>query len=320
MSLEREKTSIGIFAGNNSLGLGIKIGERYGQSLGKYSLKKFSDGEMSFTYNESIRGCDIFLVQSTCPPSDNIMELLFMIDAAKRASARCINVVIPYFGYARQDKKEEPRVSIAAKLMADILSCAGSHRIMTMDLHSGPIQGFFNIPVDHLDSNGVFIPYIESLQKTKGLENFVFVSPDMGGVTRNRNYANYFHSDMVICDKQRKKANEVHSMQVIGEVKGKNIILVDDIVDTGSTLYTAASIIKKKGAKSIRAICTHAILSSADVYEKIEQSEIEELIVTDTVPLKKASPKIKVLSVADIFAKAIHNVAHNLSISFLYKH
>ncbi|MFT6135346.1 MAG: ribose-phosphate pyrophosphokinase, partial [Cyclobacteriaceae bacterium] len=293
-------STVKIFSGKGSQALAEKIAKGFDAPLGAITSQKFSDGELSVSFNESVRGCDVFLIQSTTPPSENIIELLLMIDAAKRASAQYITVVIPYYGYARQDRKDRPRVAIAAKLMANLLSAAGAHRLMTMDLHAGQIQGFFDIPVDHLDGSAIFVPYIKKLS----LKNLVFASPDVGGSARARQYAKFFSANMVICDKHRKRANEIASMQVIGDVTGADVILVDDLIDTGGTLCKAAGIIKDKGAKSVRAVCTHGVLSGK-AYENIEQSQLEELIISDSIPPKQEIEKIKVLTVADLFAKGI---------------
>jgi ribose-phosphate pyrophosphokinase len=306
-------SSVKIFAGKGSNDLATKIAEAYGCELGICTSQKFSDGELNFSYNESIRGSDLFLIQSTNPPSDNIMELLLMIDAAKRASAKNVTIVVPYFGYARQDRKDRPRVSIAAKMMANLFTAAGANRLVTMDLHAGQIQGFFDIPVDHLDGSAIFVPYIRSLK----LKDLIFASPDVGGTARTRTFAKHFEADMVVCDKHRKRANEIASMQVIGDVTGKDVVLVDDLADTAGTISKAANLLKEKGAKSVRAICTHPILSGK-AYENIEASEVEELIVSDTIPLKQKSDKIKVLTVASLFAKAINKVNTNESISELF--
>ncbi len=304
-----------IFSGTNSLYLAKKIAHEYGKPLGEIEIQKFSDGEMSPYYKESVRGCDVFLINSTFAPSDNLMELLLMIDAAKRASAKYVTVVIPYFGYARQDRKDRPRVSIAAKLVANLISAAGANRIMTCDLHAGQIQGFFDIPVDHMDGSYIFAPYVKSLQ----LKNLLIASPDVGGTKRARSFAKHFEVDMVVIDKYRKRANEVASMQVIGNVVDKDIVLVDDLVDTGGTLAKASIVLKEEGARSVRAICTHPILSG-NAYENIENSALEELVVTDTIPLRKESKKIKVLSVANLFAKGIRKTHTNESISSLFIH
>lgn len=306
-------SSVKIFAGKGTLPLAEKIAKVYDQPLGKSISQKFSDGELHISFNESVRGCDVFLIQSTTPPSDNIMELLLMIDAAKRASAKYVTVVIPYYGYARQDRKDKPRVAIAAKLLANVFSAAGANRIMTMDLHAGQIQGFFDIPVDHLDGSALFVPYIKSLN----LDNLVFASPDVGGSARARSYAKFFEADMVICDKHRKRANEIASMQVIGDVQDKDVVLVDDMIDTAGTICKAADIIKDKGANSVRAIATHGVLSGK-AYENIENSKLEQVIISDTIQPREKSDKIKVLSVADLFAKAIRRTHNHESISELF--
>ncbi len=299
-----------IFSGEASGALAEKIAQSYGVPMGNVITNHFSDGEFQPSFEESIRGDDVFIVQSTPPPSDNLMELLLMIDAARRASARNIIAVIPYFGLARQDRKDKPRVPIGAKLAANILSAAGATRIMTMDLHADQIQGFFEVPVDHLFASAIFIPYIQSL----GLENLTMASPDMGGSKRANAYAKVLKSEVVICYKQRKKANEIEKMFVIGDVQDRDIILVDDMVDTAGTLTKAAGLMMDQGARSVRAICTHAILSG-QAYERIEESALTELIVSDTIPLKKESSKIKVLSVADLFARVIRKAHTNESIS-----
>lgn len=305
---------IKLFAGSASSELAANIAKVSGIELGDLTLAKFSDGEIQPSFNESIRGCDIFLVQSTYAPSDNLMELLLMIDAAKRASAHYIIAVIPYFGLARQDRKDKPRVSIGSRLVANMLTAAGAHRVMTMDLHAAQIQGFFDIPVDHLDASVVFIPYIKSLN----LPNLTIAAPDMGGTSRARVFAKALNVEMVICDKQRKRANEIESMNVIGNVEGQDIVLVDDLVDTAGTLTKAAKLIMDKGANSVRAVCTHPVLSGKAL-ENIENSVLEELIVCDTIPVTLKSSKIKVLSVADLFSKAIANVNEHGSISDLFK-
>lgn len=306
--------TVKLFSGSGTTALSERISKSYGKELGKITLSRFSDGEFQPSYDESIRGCDVFLIQSTCQPNDNLLELLMMIDAAKRASAHYITAVIPYFGLARQDRKDKPRVAIGAKLVANLLVAAGIHRIMTMDLHAAQIQGFFDIPVDHLDASVIFVPYIKSL----GLENLTIASPDMGGSYRARTFAKYFNAEVVICDKRRKRANEIESMSIIGDVTGQDIVLIDDIIDTAGTLSKAAGLIMEKGARSVRAVCTHAVLSGK-AYETIENSALTELIVTDTIPLKHESSKIRVLSTADLFAKAIANVNEHASISDLFK-
>lgn len=306
-------TDVKLFSGTNSRYLADEIADFYGQPLGKIDVLRFSDGEMQPEIKESVRGSFVFIIQNTNAPGDNLLELLMMIDAAKRASADYIAAVIPYFGYARQDRKDRPRVGIGAKLVADLLQAAGAHRIMTMDLHAGQIQGFFDIPVDHLNSSAVFIPYI---QKHKW-NNLCFASPDVGSVKRARIYAQHFNADMVICDKYRKRANEVAEMTLIGNVEGKDVVLVDDMIDTGGTLCNAAKIIMEKGAKSVRALCTHAVLSGK-AYENIENSMLSELIVTNSLPLKQESKKIKSLSVAKLFAQAIRNAHEHKSINSLF--
>jgi ribose-phosphate pyrophosphokinase len=303
-----------LFAGSGTTSLATKIAKSYGKELGDVILSRFSDGEFQPHYNESIRGSDVFLIQSTNQPNDNLVELLFMIDAAKRASAHYITVVVPYFGYARQDRKDKPRVAIGAKLLANLITAAGAHRIMTMDLHAAQIQGFFDIPVDHLDAAIIFVPYIKSLD----LPNITIASPDMGGSYRARTFAKYFNAEVIICDKTRKRANEIESMSIIGDVTGRDVVLIDDICDTAGTLSKAAELIMANGANSVRAVCTHPVLSGK-AYETIEKSVLSELIVTDTISLKKESSKINVLSTADLFAKAITNVNEHESISELFR-
>ncbi len=303
-----------IFSGSASYSLAAKIADHFGMPLGDLTINKFSDGEMQPSFNESVRGCDLFIVQSTNPPGDNLLELLLIMDAAKRASANHITVVIPYYGYARQDRKDKPRVSIGSKMIADVLSAAGANRVITMDLHAPQIQGFFNVPVDHLDSSVIFIPYIKSLQ----LEKLVIAAPDVGASNRNREYAKALGVPMVICDKERRKANEIASMTIIGDVNGMDVVLVDDLIDTAGTLSKAAQLIKESGARSVRAVCTHPVLSGK-AYENIENSVLEELIVCDTMPMKQSSPKIRVLSVAPLISKAIRNIHEHGSISSLFK-
>jgi ribose-phosphate pyrophosphokinase len=305
--------AVKIFSGRATHYLSDKIADSYGETLGVVTYQQFSDGEMSPYLTESVRGHEVFLIQSTFPPSDNLMELLLMVDAAKRASAASVNVVIPYFGYARQDRKDKPRVAIASKLIANLISAAGADRIMTCDLHADQIQGFFDIPVDHLDGAYIFVPYLKSL----GLKDIMFATPDVGGIKRARNFAKFFDADLAVCDKYRKEANKVASMRLIGEVEGKDVILVDDLVDTAGTICKAAQLLKDNGAKSVRAVCTHGVLSG-NAYQNIDTSALEELAVTDTIPVKPGSQKLKVLTVSDLFAKAIRKIHDNESISSLF--
>ncbi|MEL4457078.1 ribose-phosphate pyrophosphokinase [Lutimonas vermicola] len=308
--MQSENLSPKIFASSQSVVLAEKIAECYGMELGKVRKNLFSDGEYQVCFEESIRGRRIFLIGSTNPPNDNLMEMLLMIDAAKRASARHITAVMPYFGWARQDRKDQPRVPIAAKLVAKILQAAGATRIMTMDLHADQIQGFFEVPVDHLFASTILLPHVEDLK----LDNITIASPDMGGSKRAYAYSKYLKCEVVICYKQRKKANVIDTMEVIGNVEGRNIILVDDMVDTAGTLTKAADVMMERGALSVRALTTHAILSGP-AYERIEKSDLKELIVTDTIPLKKQSSKIKVVSCAPLFADVMRKVQTNTSIS-----
>ena len=304
-----------IFAGTGSQKLAEQICRSFGISPGKINIQKFSDGEIQPIFTESVRGDFVFLVQSTHSPADNIMELLLMIDAARRASAYKISAVIPYYGYARQDRKDRPRVAIGSKLVANMLVAAGANRVITMDLHAPQIQGYFDIPVDHLDSHAVFIPYISNLR----LENLTFAAPDVGATNRIREIASYFEAEMVICDKHRKRANEIASMVVIGDVTDRDVVIIDDICDTGGTLAKSAALMKEKGARSVRALITHPVLSGK-AYENIENSVLEELVVCDTIPLRKESPKIRVISVANLFAVAIRNAVENKSITSLFIH
>jgi len=299
-----------IFACSQSTVLAQKIADAYGIKIGKEKKNNFSDGEFQVSFEESIRGRRVFLVGSTNPPSENLMELLLMIDAAKRASARHITAVMPYFGWARQDRKDKPRVPIAAKMVAKILQAAGATRVITMDLHADQIQGFFEIPVDHLYASTILLPHIENLN----LNNITIASPDMGGSKRAYAYSKFLQSEVVVCYKERKKANVISNMELIGNVEGRNVIIVDDMVDTAGTLTKAANLMMEKGAVSVRAITTHAILSG-DAYNRIKDSALEELIVTDTIPLKETCSKIKVVSCAPLFADVMHKVQNNTSIS-----
>lgn len=302
-----------VFSGTSSRYLAEKICNSLGCELGHMNIEYFADGEFSVSYEESIRGCDVFLVQSTYPNSDNLMELLLMIDAAKRASARSIVAVIPYFGWARQDRKDKPRVSIGAKLIANLLSTAGISRLITMDLHADQIQGFFDVPVDHLYASSVFIEYIKSLN----LENLVIATPDVGGTKRASAYAKHLNVPMVICYKMRKKANEISEMKIIGDVKGMDVLLVDDIVDTAGTITKAADLMTEEGANSVRAIASHAVMSDP-ASTRVDQSSLSEIIFTDSIPYSKKVEKVKILSIADMFADAIRRVCNNESISSLY--
>ncbi len=304
-----------IFSGTGSQELAEQICKKYGTKLGKVNIQHFSDGEICPIFMESVRGDYVFLVQSTYAPVENLMELLLMIDAARRASAYKVIAVIPYYGYARQDRKDRPRVAIGSKLVANMLVAAGADRVITMDLHAPQIQGYFDIPVDHLDSSAVFIPYIEQLK----VENLTFAAPDVGSTNRVREIASYFNAEMVICDKHRKRANEIASMVVIGDVTDRDIVIIDDICDTGGTLAKSASLLMEKGAKSVRAMITHPVLSGK-AYENIGNSVLEELVVCDTIPLRHESAKIKVLSVAELFAVAIRNAFENKSITSLFIH
>jgi ribose-phosphate pyrophosphokinase len=302
-----------IFSGTGSQYLAEKIARKFGEPLGKVNIQTFSDGEIGVEFQESIRGQFVFLIQSTFAPANNLMELLLMIDAAKRASAYKVIAVMPYYGYARQDRKDRPRVAIGSKLVANMLTAAGADRVITMDLHAPQIQGYFDIPVDHLDSSAIFIPYIESLQ----LENLTFAAPDVGSANRIREVASYFECEMVICDKHRKRANEIASMVVIGDVTNRDIVLIDDICDTGGTLAKSAGLMIEKGARSVRALCTHPVLSGK-AYENIQNSVLDELVVCDTIPVKPGCDKIKVLSTDELFAVTIRNAFENKSINSLF--
>ena len=302
-----------IFAGTKSRYMAEEICKDLGVSLGKMNIQRFADGEFEVSFEESIRGCEVYLVQSTFPNSDNLMELLLMIDAAKRASAHSIVAVMPYFGWARQDRKDKPRVSIAAKLVADLLSAAGVSRVITMDLHADQIQGFFNVPVDHLYASSVFIPYIQSLN----LEYMVIATPDVGGAKRANNYAKYLNVPLVLCHKQRAKANVVEKMTVIGDVEGKNVILVDDMVDTAGTITKAADLMLENGAKTVRALCSHAIMSDP-ASERIDNCGMTEMIFTNSIPFNKDCKKATIITVAHLFADTIRRVHENKSISSQY--
>ena len=302
-----------VFSGTATRYLAEKICKSLDSPLGKLQITHFSDGEFSVSYEESIRGRDVFLVQSTFPNSDNFMELLLMIDAAKRASARSINAVMPYFGWARQDRKDKPRVSIGAKLVADILGVAGVDRVITMDLHADQIQGFFNVPVDHLYASGVLLPYLQSLK----LDNMVIASPDVGGSKRASTYAKYLGCPLVLCNKTRLRANVVESMQIIGDVKDKNVVIVDDIVDTAGTITKAADLMKASGATSVRACASHCVMSGP-ASDNVQNSALEEIVFTDSIPYSSRCPKVKQITVADMFAETIRRVINNQSISSQY--
>ena len=303
-------TEVKICAGTATQVLGEKIASAYGISLANVNILRFSDGEFQPSFEETVRGCDVFIVQSTTPPADNLLELLQMVDAAKRASAKNIIAVMPYFGYARQDRKDKPRVSIGSKLVSNLLGAAGVTRVMTMDLHADQIQGFFEVPVDHLFASTIFLPYLQSLE----LDNLIMAAPDTGGTKRANAYAKHLNCDLAICYKQRKVANKVDSMTVIGDVEGKEVVLVDDLIDTAGTLTKSAEMMMEHGAKSVRAMITHPVLSGP-AYDRINDSILTELVVTDTIPLKQESDKIKVLSVADLSANTMRSVISYQSIS-----
>ena len=305
--------SIKIFSGRASRYLAEKIAKSLNLDLGKSVVTVFSDGEFQPAFDESVRGCTLFIVQSTFPPVENLFELLLMIDAAKRASAHRVIAVMPYFGWARQDRKDKPRVSIGAKLVADLLSVAGIDRLITMDLHADQIQGFFNVPVDHLYGSGVLLPYLKSLQ----LENLVIASPDVGGAKRAKTYAKYLDCPLVLCNKTRARANVIESMQIIGEVKDKDVVIVDDMVDTAGTITTAANIMKEAGARSVRASASHCVMSGP-ASERVQDSALEEIVFTDSIPYSHRCAKVKQLSVADMFAETIRRVLTNQSISSQY--
>ncbi|RLD40484.1 MAG: ribose-phosphate pyrophosphokinase [Bacteroidetes bacterium] len=305
------KPKVTIFSGNSNHELANKIANTYGIELGKVTFSKFSDGEFQPSFEQTIRGHDIFIIQSTFAPTENIFELLMMVDAAKRASARKVVVIIPYFGFARQDRKDKPRVPIGAKLMANLLTAAGVDRVVAMDLHADQIQGFFDVPFDHMYASSIFVPYLQSLN----LDNIVMASPDTGGAKRAAAYAKFLNTDLVICFKQRSGANKISSMVVIGDVKGKDVVLVDDIIDTAGTIKKAANLMMEQGANSVRALATHAVLSG-NAYKNIRESALSELILTDTIPLKNTScDKISTLSTAALFADVIHRISQNESIS-----
>ena len=308
-----EKESFLVFSGTKTRYLAEKICASLGCPLGKMLMTKFSDGEFAVSYEESIRGRDVFLVQSTFPNSDNLMELLLMIDAAKRASARTINAVIPYFGWARQDRKDKPRVSIGAKLVADLLSVAGVNRVITMDLHADQIQGFFNVRVDHLYASAVILPYLQSLR----LDDVCIASPDVGGSKRANTYAKYLGCPLVLCNKTRARANVVAEMQIIGDVVGKNVVIVDDMVDTAGTITKAADLMMASGAKSVRACASHCVMSGP-ASDRVQESSLEEIVFTDSIPYTNRCSKVKQLSVADLFAETIQRVVNNESISSQY--
>lgn len=308
-----DKKNFMVFSGTATQYLAKKICDSLDCELGQMSVTHFADGEFEVCFDESIRGKDVFLVQSTFPNADNLMELLLMVDAAKRASARTVNAVIPYFGWARQDRKSKPRVSIAAKLVADMLSVAGINRLITMDLHADQEQGFFDVPVDHLYASAVMVPYIESLK----LENLVIATPDVGGSKRASAYSKYFKCPLVLCNKTRKKANEVDEMQVIGDVQDANVILIDDIVDTAGTITKAADLIIENGARSVRAIASHCIMSGP-ASDRVQQSSLVEMVFTDSIPYNGGCSKVKQLSTADLFAETIRRVLNNESISDQY--
>jgi ribose-phosphate pyrophosphokinase len=308
-----QETEVKLISGRGSRTLSESIAKIMNIPLCDVTVNQFSDGEFQPVINDSIRGNHVFIIQSTFQPSDNLMELLMLIDACKRASAKYVTVVMPYYGYARQDRKDRPRVSIASKLVADLVTVAGASRVMTMDVHADQIQGFFNIPLDHLFGSSIFIPYLSSLN----LDNLCIAAPDVGSTKRARYYAQQFNCEMVICDKYRKKHNEVAEMTLIGDVKGKNVILIDDIIDTGNTLCKAADLLMEKGAVSVRAMCTHPVLSGK-AYENVEKSSLVELAVSDTIPLKREHSKIKVITVADLFASAIESTFQYKSIHSLF--
>ncbi|WP_457653205.1 ribose-phosphate diphosphokinase [Rhodocaloribacter sp.] len=304
---------IALFSGRSNPELARKIAAAFGRDLGKVGIKNFSDGEIYVHYEESIRGTNLFIIQSTHPPADNWMELFLMIDAARRASARQITAVIPYFGYGRQERKDQPRVSIAAKMVANMLETAGIDRVLTMDLHASQIQGFFDVPVDHLYGSAVFIDYFRRFD----LSNLVVVAPDVGGIKMARAYSRRLGAELALIDKRRPRQNVAEVMNIIGEVEGKNVLLIDDIIDTAGTLTSAARALREAGALEIMAACTHPLLSGP-AYERIEASELSRLVVTDTIPLSHPSEKITVVSVAEHFADAINRIYTDDSVSTLF--
>ena len=303
-----------IFSGRATRYLAEKIALRYGATLGNIEVTTYSDGEFQPSFEENIRGRDVFLVQSTFPPADNLLELLMLVDAARRASAKRIVAVIPYFGYARQDRKDKPRVSIASKMVANLLTAAGVQRIITIDLHADQIQGFFDVPVDHVFASTIFVPYIKQMN----LPNLMMASPDTGGTRRAAAYAKFLNTGFVICYKQRSKPNEIGKTELVGDVKGKDVVLIDDIIDTAGSITKAGNLIMDKGANSVRAICTHPVFSG-EAYQRIRESKFEEVITTDTLPLREDCDKIKVLSTADLFAEVIRRALKTKSISSLYQ-
>ncbi len=303
-----------IFSGRATLYLAEKIAKSYGSPLGKVVVTDYSDGEFQPSFEENIRGRDVFIVQSTFPPAENLLELLMLIDAARRASAKRIVAVIPYFGFARQDRKDKPRVSIASKLIANLLTAAGVQRIITIDLHADQIQGFFDVPVDHVFASTIFVPYLKSMD----LPNLIMASPDTGGTRRAAAYAKFLNTGFVICYKQRSKPNQIGNMELVGDVSGKDVVLIDDIIDTAGSITKAGNLIMERGARSVRAFCTHPVFSG-EAYERIANSSFEEVIVTDTIPIKPGCDKIKVLSTADLFSEVISRALKTKSISSLYQ-
>jgi ribose-phosphate pyrophosphokinase len=303
-----------IFSGRATLYLAEKIAMSYGSPLGKVVVTDYSDGEFQPSFEENIRGRDVFIVQSTFPPAENLLELLMLIDAARRASAKRIVAVIPYFGFARQDRKDKPRVSIASKLIANLLTAAGVQRIITIDLHADQIQGFFDVPVDHVFASTIFVPYLKNMK----LDNLIMASPDTGGTRRAAAYAKFLNTGFVICYKQRSKPNQIGNMELVGDVEGKDVVLIDDIIDTAGSITKAGNLIMERGANSVRAFCTHPVFSG-EAYERIEKSSFKEVIVTDTIPIKPGSDKIKVLSTADLFSEVISRALKTKSISSLYQ-